>query len=61
MSEIYKKFDKYDRANLNQLLHIWQTSCSDMHDDCNRCPKGNEICLDISDKLIDKIYDKRYK
>ena len=58
---VYQKLDKHDRSYLNELLFIWTNGCSDMHDDCNRCPKERKVCEDITDKLLDKIYDKMGK
>lgn len=54
-------FNKYDRACLDDLVIVWQDSCSTRHDECRKCPKKREICEDITDKIITKIYDKTGK
>lgn len=54
-------FNKYDRAKLDDLVITWQEGCSRQHDNCTTCPKRQEICKDITDKLINKIYDKTGK
>ncbi len=54
-------FNKYDRACLDSLVEVWQNSCSDRYDSCKKCPKKREICEDITDKIITKIYNKTGK
>lgn len=54
-------FNKHDRACLDDLIFVWQEACSTKNDECRKCPKRREVCEDITDKIITKIYDKTGK